>query len=225
MNVIAVIPARGGSKSILKKNIKPLSGKPLIEYTIEAALESKVIDCLIVSTDDDEISDVCGQYKDIEIIKRPKEISLDESRTESCLVHACEKIIELKKIKPDLILTLEPTSPLRKPDTIKKSVQIFNENTFDSLISVIETKDCLGKIKNGKFEHLEPKQPRRRQDRKGLYKECGVIYATRYKTLIERNSIFGLNTYPMIVGQIESLDINYESDFKIIEAIIKNSGK
>ena len=223
MNVIGIIPARGGSKSVFKKNIKPLNNKPLIEYTIESAIAANIIDCLIVSTDDDEIIDVCKKFKGIEIIKRPIELSTDDSKTDSCLIHACKKIQEFKKINLDLVLTLEPTSPLRKPDTIKECLNIFVDNDIDSLISVVETKDCLGKIINNRFKHIEPNQPRRRQDREPLYKECGVIYGTKYETLINGNSIFGKKIYPMIVNQIEALDINYECDFKIIEAIIKNN--
>lgn len=221
LNVIAIIPARGGSKSIPKKNIKLLNGKPLIEYTINAAIKSKLITSIVVSTDDDEIFEVCSKFKQLVIIRRPEYLASDTSSTEDCLMHAIEEF----KIKfddtPDIILTLEPTSPLRTSNTIDKCIKIFLETDSDSVISLVESRECFGKIINNKFKHLAPNQARRRQDRDPLYKECGTIYGTRLSTLMDKKSVFGDIIHPLIVPQRESYDINYDDDFNLIEALVK----
>ena len=183
MNILGIIPARGGSKSIPLKNIKSIKGKPLIEYTIDTALKVSEINTLVVSTDHEEIIKVCKKYNDIEIFRRPKELSTDHSPTEDTLLHVCDKIFKRDGLFPDLILTLEPTSPLRTKETIQRCIDVFKNTEADSVIGVVEEKACIGQIKDNKFEFLFPNQPRRRQDRKPLYKESSTIYGIKYSTL------------------------------------------
>ena len=147
MNIIVgVIPARGGSKGILKKNIKQLNGKPLITYTIESALASGVINKLIVSTDDDEIAQVCKCYKDVLVYKRPLELATDTASTEGALINACDQLISLEKIQADYVLTLEPTSPFRSARTIQKTVELLLKPNVDSVVGVTEVTSVLGLI-------------------------------------------------------------------------------
>jgi len=221
MNTFAIIPARGGSKSIPLKNIKQLHGKPLIEYTIELALESNLIDKVSVTTDSEEISNVVKKYKDVLLINRPDEIAQDTSMTDESLFHACEFVKNQLSYNPEIIVCLEPTSPLRKLETVDKSINIMKNNIeIDTVISVVENKSCYGNIKKNKFIYHEKNLRRRRQDREPLYIECGNVYTSTYEKLKTNNSLIGKNVYPIIVNYKESIDINDPIDFKIAEALL-----
>ena len=113
MYCVGIIPARGGSKGIPLKNIKLLNGKPLIEYAIESAIESNVLDKIIVSTDHEEIAEVSSRYSEVEVSMRPPELSTDEATTESAIIHVCDELKLNHNIHMDAVLTLEPTSPFR----------------------------------------------------------------------------------------------------------------
>lgn len=220
MKVFGIIPARGGSKSILLKNIKSLNGKPLIEYTIETALASKVLDRIAVSSDHEDIIRICQQYVGIDVIIRPPDLATDEAPTEWALLHACDELKKKDNFIPDVVLTLEPTSPLRSAQTIKRCIDIFKTTDADSVIGVTETKACYGKIVDGRFEYFFPNQPRRRQDREPIYKECSTIYGTIYKVLKNNKSVLGAKLYPLIIDEAEAFDINNKSDFLLAEAFM-----
>jgi len=219
--IVGVIPARGGSKGILRKNIKQLNGKPLIVYTIESALASGVINKLIVSTDDDEIAQVCNSYKKVLVYKRPRELSTDTSSTEAALINACEQLSSLENIKADYVLTLEPTSPFRSAETIQKTVELLLKPNIDSVVGVTEVTSVLGRIDGDVFSHIFPNQPRRRQDRKALYQESSTIYGTSMQVLRDKKLVIGDFPAPMIVPKKEALDINDEFDFQLVESVMK----
>lgn len=219
MKVIGIIPARGGSKGVYLKNIKKLRGKPLIHYTIESAVSSGVFDEIVVSTDHAEIKKVCNQYKKIKIIDRPKEISRDDSPTVLTLIHACKFLSDKNGLKPDFVLLLEPTSPLRSSSTIKNCLNILKNTDADSVVGVKKNNCSLGKIINNQFVHLFPNQPRMRQNRESLYEESGTIWGTTYEVLINKKSMFGERIYPLVIDHNEAYDINDEKDFRILEAI------
>jgi len=218
---IGIIPARGGSKSIPLKNIKKLNGKPLIEYTIEAAIESKVLDRLIVSTDHDEIASVCEKYAEVEVYRRPENLSTDTATTESVLLHVCDELELNEGLAPDFVLTLEPTSPMRTAQTIKRCISLIEKPDVDSVVGVVETREVYGKINNGIFEHLFPNQPRRRQDRESIYSESSTIYGTTLKILREKKSVLGDKVHPLIIEKKEAVDINDIYDFLLAEVIMK----
>ena len=218
---LAIIPARGGSKSIPKKNLIMLNNKPLIEYTLEVALKSKNINKVLVTSDDEEILKLSKCYKEVIVVKRPSQLSKDDATTELCLIHALDEIEKKYSYRAKNIFVLEPTSPLRTVETINNAVHIFSKSNYESLISLVETKECLGKINQKNFTHLDKDQPRRRQERNSIYKECGTIYGTK-KSIIEKyKSIFGKTVYPLIVPKIESFDINDFEDLKIVEYVMK----
>jgi len=221
MIVIGIIPARGGSKSIPLKNIKPLNGKPLIQYSIESAKVSGVIDRLIVSTDHSGIAETASKFDGVEVIMRPAALSTDEAPTEWSLLHVCDILEKNEGYIPDVVLILESTSPLRSPDTIKRCVQIFEDTDADSVIGVVELEHYPGIIKNGKYEFLINDGSRRRQDRKQLYMESSTIYGSRINLLKEKKAILGENLYPLIIPKNEALDINELWDFNHVEALIR----
>lgn len=222
---IGIIPARGGSKSIPLKNIKPLNGKPLIEYSIESALECNLLDKIVVSTDSDRIASACKKYSDIDILYRPKELSTDEAPTEAALLNVCDVLEKNERFIPDVVVTLEPTSPMRTPNTIIQSIEILQNNQFDSVIGVKESYGVYGKIVNDYFCHLFPGQARRRQDREPLYMECSTIYATTLEVLRRKNSVVGDKVYPLLIEKDEAIDINDENDFFLAMAIQKLKDK
>tara|TARA_B100001057_G_C22853551_1_gene951902 strand:- start:2690 stop:3367 length:678 start_codon:yes stop_codon:yes gene_type:complete len=223
MKTIGIIPARGGSKGIPGKNIKTISGKPLIEFTIESAFDSKSIDTLVVSTDSNDIISAVKKYKNLVIVKRPIELCTDYSTTESCLLHACKQVEDKINVMHDIVVTLEPTSPLRKKDTISKAVNILKNKNFDSVMGVVETDSLIGRIIDNKFEYIFKNQSRRRQDRLFLYKESSTIWATKYDALKKNNSVLGKKIYPLIVSKEEAIDINTNFDFISAEAHLINN--
>ena len=219
--ILAVIPARGGSKGIPKKNIKKLDGKPLIFYTIEQALKSAYINKVVVYTDCDEIASLCRQYTSIEVIMRPSELASDTAKTEEALVHACDILEESYGVTISAVVTLEPTSPFRTSSSIDKCISTYIRNKSDSVVTVVPFTDVLGRIVDGRYTHLIPNQPRRRQEREVLYKESSTIYCTNAQSLREFISVLGGVSIPVVIPAEESFDINEPLDFDIAEALVK----
>lgn len=134
MEVLAIIPARGGSKGLPRKNIRPLNGKPLIAYTIEESKKSEYINRIVVSTEDKEIAEVSNKYG-AKIIKRPLELAKDNTPTIDVVLHTLD---DLKNNEPDIIVLLQPTSPLRTSQDIDNAIKSFIEQDCDSVVSVCE---------------------------------------------------------------------------------------
>lgn len=223
MKILGVIPARGGSKSVPLKNIRPLAGKPLLAYTILSAQAAKHIDRLVVSTDHDGIAAVAKSLG-VEVVRRPAELATDEASTESALLHVCDELKKKDGFSPDVVLTLEPTSPFRTTKLIESCIALFNETDADSVIGVTETRSNYGKIVKGKFEFLFPGQPRRRQDRAPLYMESSTLYGTRVDVLRKKKSVLGDKLAALIVPPEEAVDINTVLDFELAEKLM-TSGK
>lgn len=221
MTIVAIIPARGGSKSIKNKNIYKIKNKPLIFYSIETAIKSNVFDKIIVSSDSDKILSIVSKFKNIETIKRPRKISNDKAQTVDALFHVLKKLNNNNNF-PEIIITLEPTSPLRSKKTIINAVKVFKSNKdIDSLISVVETRSLYGRIRSGIFKYNENKIIRRRQDRNPIFKETGTIWGTRVKYLVKFKKIIGGKIYPLIINKNEDLDINNKEDINIFKKLLK----
>ena len=135
---LAIIPARGGSKGIPKKNIKLLAGKPLIQWTIEHALNSSCVSRLVVSTDCEDIADISTKLKAEVPFLRPNELSSDTASTESAILHCLEWLSLNENYQPDNIILLQPTSPIRSLDAIDNAFDTFLKKKADSLLSVSE---------------------------------------------------------------------------------------
>lgn len=219
IRTVGIVPARGGSKSIPGKNIKLLAGNPLLFYTIDEARKSKYIDRLIVSTDNDEIAKIAKNY-DVEVIKRPPEYATDTASTEQALIHVVEALREHENYHVDIVVTLEPTSPLRTYYLIDACIEELVNTDADAVISVVRTSSLVGSVCNGKFDYLIKNQPRRRQERKPLYRESSAVYVTETTALFKCKSVLGSNLHVIIGEEIESIDINTPLDFVIAEAIM-----
>lgn len=216
--ILAIIPARGGSKGIPRKNIRMISGKPLIAHTIEEAKKSTLIDRIVVSTEDDEIANVSRQYG-AEVVVRPKELARDETSTVPVLTHVVQFLEKTEGYKPDYVLLIPATSPLRKKKHIEEAIQKIIDEKSDSLISVLYIYKHRYEIsKNGKILPVT-KDRKNRQERNPVIVENGVLYITQTE-LIKRGKIIGnkLSYYPMDAHA--SVNIDEPIDFKIAEHLL-----
>jgi CMP-N,N'-diacetyllegionaminic acid synthase len=222
MKVLAIILARGGSKSIPRKNVKLLLGQPLIVYTINLAKELSLFDEVVVSSDDIEILNIARQ-NGAEAILRPAEFSSDSSSSESAIIHS---INELKRVNKhyDVVVLLEPTSPLRKIDTVRDAIEKFISNSYTTLISVVEDYSTFW-LPNVKAEKLFPNQSKRRQERLPLFKEAGVVYISKVEHMLNNKSFISDNMFLYVTDSFESIDINNNLDFEIAEILMRYKQK
>ncbi len=222
MKIIAIIPARGGSKSIPNKNIKKLNGMPLINYTIENCLKSGIFDYIIVSTDSKKIYNKVKKFKKILIFGRNKSISKDNSKTEGVVTNVLNKLRPLKNYKPDWIFITEPTSPLRSITTLINAKNILLKNkTINSLISLLKLNNIPGLLRNNKFNYIQNRKSRR-QDRIPFYMESSTLYCVNYKYFIKTKKIVEKKPFGFEIPKLECIDINDFDDFKMAEALKKN---
>ncbi len=222
--MITNIPDRGGSKRLTRKNIRPLSGKPLLAYTIEAALESGATEPLIVSTDDDEIAEVARQYG-AEVILRPAELAADYSPTEAALLHILD-IKEAEGMVANWVMSLAPTSPFRTGATIRKfrDAALAGGDDIDCYMAVTEDRGDFWLMQDdGYGRRLFPYAPRRQQSREPLYEENSAIYVTRVDALRRSRIILGDKVKPLAIDPFEALDINTAYDFWLAESLILNA--
>ena len=220
--ILALIPARGGSKGLPKKNIKPFAGKPLIGWTIEAGKYSKYIDSVIVSTEDNCIATIASQY-DAEIpFIRPSELSTDDAKSIDVILHALNWLNQNNEVFEILIL-LQPTSPLRTSMDIDCAIEFFFEKNAKALISVSEVEhsplwcNSLPEDLNMSSFLKDEVLNRNRQELPLYYRINGAIYMANTDYLQREKSFFGTQTYAYIMPKEKSIDIDCEIDFKIAE--------
>ena len=221
--VTALIPARGGSKGIKNKNIKILNSHPLIYWTINAALNAKYIDKVVVSTDSNRIAKISEKYGAIIPGLRPKKHSKDNSSTESVIEHY---INNWSTKNEETIILLQPTSPIRKKNLIDSSISKFFDGCYDSLLSITQVQNhFIWKTNNYKTIPLYDINNRlRKQDiskEDHIYFENGSIYIfdiNKFKKF--KNRLFGKIGH-IIIDKKESIDIDSSEDFKIASNIMK----
>ena len=198
MRILGIIPARGGSKAIPKKNIKILNGKPLIQYTIEAAKSAKKLTSLILSSDDEEIIEVAKKLNVEVPFVRPKYLAEDKSPTLGVIQHALKFYAE-QNIYFDAVCLLQVTSPFKTGKFIDEAIKRFIESDCDALVSVQKVPDeynphwTFKKDKKGNLELFtgEKEIISRRQDLPEVYHRDGLIYITKTSVLLEQNSLYG----------------------------------
>lgn len=231
--VLAIIPARGGSKGLPRKNITMLLNKPLISWPIEAALNSKFVDKVIVSTEDKEISEIAENFgAEIPFI-RPKSLASDNSSSYQVIDHALE-FFEKRNEKYDYLVFLEPTSPLTQSQDIDSAISILDSkrNVADSIVSVCKTESThpsfLSRInKNGTLVPYESdfSPGLRRQELDNIYFFDGSLYISDVRVIKLKKSFYHSRTLPYIVPRWKSYEIDEYIDLVIIEAILKNLEK
>lgn len=228
MNKLIVIPARGGSKGIPKKNIYPILGKPLLEYTLDMLEKAELSDTdIVVSTDALDIKQVALKYKQVLVIDRPEELGKDNTSTEDVLLHVLDYMEKAKYKKYDSVLTIQPTSPLRKASTLVEFIKCYEmqRDVYDAMISLSETRSDFWIQEDGRYMRLFPNAPRRRQERQPLYVENSAYYITSADALRNTHSVLGTKVGGFLVPEAEGIDINEPIDLKIAETFLANNGQ
>lgn len=229
--VLAIIPARGGSKRLPRKNVLPLNGKPLIAWTIEAALSSKFIDKVIVSTDDKEVSEIAETFGATVPFVRPSTLSSDTSTSVDVVKHALEFLYENSDIY-DIVILLQPTSPLRTTKHINEAMQLFRNKKASGVISVCPSEHSplwanvlnedfdMSNFISNEFKNI------RSQDLPTFYRLNGAIYISNTTTFKKESTfILSKNLFAYVMQPNESTDIDEKVDFYAAEYLMLNSDK
>lgn len=230
MHILGLIPARGGSKGIPRKNIIPLAGKPLLAYTCEAALASGYISRVVLSTDDEEIAQV-GRNYGVEVpFMRPVELARDDTPSLPVAVHAIEWLQVYEGWSTDILVLLQPTSPLRRTKHIDDALTIMFEQQVDTVVSVVEVPHCYSpykvmQLKNGRLQNFfeDPLlgNPLRRQSVPTLYARNGpAVLISHSKVLTKHHSFYGEYIVPYIMDTADSIDIDTPLDLQMAEWLL-----
>jgi CMP-N-acetylneuraminic acid synthetase len=219
-NTIGLIPARMGSKGIPGKNWREINGKPLISWTIEAALNSQQIDKVIVSTDDEKIMEISQSYG-LEVIERSDAESSDSASAKDVIRHGVARLQDYKNI-----IYLQPTSPLRHPRTIDEALKFFGNSNNGSLVSVTAgAKPLEWTFKLSELNQLIPQTSNKvlnRQDTAPYFVLNGAIYISDLLELKENDfNLLRNNSLGFVMSKIESIDIDDDFDFQIAEYFLR----
>jgi CMP-N-acetylneuraminic acid synthetase len=221
MEVLAIIPARGGSKGVPRKNTRMLGGKPLIAYSIEAAQGAGLLR-VIVSTEDPEIAKVsldCGA----QVLERPPHLAQDTTPMPPVIEHALKE----RGADVEIILLLQPTCPQRKPADINAALEIFHDSSVGSVMSVYQVEDHhparMYRIEEGRLTPLIPEfSQARRQDLPAVYHRNGAIYACRRAVFERTGLLWDEHPCPYVMPRNRSLNIDDPLDFRIGELLAAN---
>ncbi len=223
MNILAIIPARGGSKRVPRKNIKLLAGKPLVAHSIETALNSKFINKVVVSTEDKEIAEISKKFG-AEVIIRPHELAVDTAKTAPVMIHTVEEL-EKKGYFTDIVVLLQPTTPLRELQMVDNALEKLINSDNDSIFSAFcksHTMPLWKKNHNGSMSclydyHLRPRSQEPQLNEK-IYAEDGAFYAIKIDDFKKSKDFIGEN--PDIYEVKQHIDIDTPDDFAAIEKSI-----
>jgi N-acylneuraminate cytidylyltransferase len=223
MKIIAVIPARGGSKGISGKNIRQLAGTPLLGYTIEAALQAETVNRVIVSTDDTAIADVAAKYG-AEVIKRPADISGNEASSESALLHVLDTLQDQENYSPDLLIFLQCTSPLTLPKDIDGTVQSLLDQKADTSFAAAPFHYFIWlRSADGGMTGINHDAQKRllRQHRNDQFIESGAVYAMRVSGFLEHKHRFFGKTVIYEMPEERCFEIDEPVDLLIAEQLLQ----
>jgi CMP-N-acetylneuraminic acid synthetase len=227
MKVVAVIPARAGSKGIPNKNLTKVGGKPLISWSIEAAVKSAKIDKIIVTSDGDDILAGAGAYKEVDTLKRPSELAQDHTPTAPVITHALKEL-NITKDTYDYLILLQPTSPLRTTNHIDEAIEKMIDSDATALISVSEPEHHpLKSFKKNAQGYLEgivnneyPFLPR--QELPKVYQPNGAIYIVELKYFLENENFYSNQTIEFLMSAETSIDIDSVEDIKKVEDYVNS---
>lgn len=228
MRVLGLIPARGGSKSVPRKNISLLRGKPLLQYTAEAALASQNISRTLLTTDDEEIAEV-GRACGLEVpFLRPAELGRDDTPTLPVIQHALNWLEERGE-RFDVVCLLEPTSPIRRPGLIDSCLDLLRTSGADSVVTIVpipseynphwvylRNPDGTLHLATGEADPIP-----RRQDLPPAYSRDGSVYVSRRDVIMKQRSLYGKRIAGFVVGNEESVNIDDNADWKRAEEMLK----
>ncbi len=227
MRNIAIIPARSGSKGLKNKNIKELNGKPLLAYTIEAALKSELFEEIMVSTDSEEYGDIARNYgANVPFLRSQKNAS--DSASSFDMIDEVLENYESKSIVFDSFCLLQPTSPLRNSKDIIKAYQLFEDKEAFSIVSMCELEHPIawcGELREGLSidGFIKTDNGNRRQEQKKSYRPNGAIFIADIKEYTTEHNLYRKGGYAYIMPQVRSIDIDTELDFKIAEFLMREN--
>lgn len=225
MRILCVIPVRGGSKGIPRKNLKPIAGKPLVAWTIEQALDAKTalapeieLD-VVVSTDDKELADIAREYGAEVPFMRPAELAEDTTATEPVIEHAIE-FMSHEDRRPDAVMLLQATSPVRLPGTLERAVRQFAASDSDSMVGVIPIGPFIWAATEPPTAQYEVMARPRRQEltrETFRYRENGSMYITKTEIYEEFHNRLAGKIELFMLEDIEGVDIDAPIDFSLAE--------
>ena len=230
MDILGLIPARGGSKSIPHKNIVPLLGRPLLAYTCEAAPASARLSRVIISTDDPHIAQLAREHGLEVPFMRPQELAQDDTLALPVVQHAVRWLEVSEGYKPDAVMILQPTSPLRRAEHIDGAVEVMDRTGADTVVSVVEAPHRYSPGSLMSFNerrrlvsYQSGPMVLRRQEKPILYARNGpAVLLVKHSTLMAHGTLYGANTQPYLMDEIDSFDVDTSNDLIIIEALMKH---
>jgi len=217
--VLGVVPARGGSQGIPGKNIRQLGGRPLLAYALEVATRSGVVDRVILSTDSEEIAGV-GRTCGFEVpFLRPADLAGGRSPMLAVIEHAVATL-EADGWSPEIVIVLQPTSPFRRSEHVRRAVQLLRESKADSVVSVVElprhfSPDYVMRLDDWRLVPFLPAGERvtRRQDARRAYVRDGTVYACWRRTLVDQHSLYGRACQPLVLDASDALTLDSQDDW------------
>jgi CMP-N-acetylneuraminic acid synthetase len=226
MKVLGLVPARGGSKGVPGKNLRLLAGRSLIAYTANAAREAGVLDRIVLSTDDEAIAGE-GRRAGLDVpFLRPAEIAADDTPMLAVVTHTLATLAA-EGWAADMLVLLQPTSPLRRPQHIRLAVETLRETQADSVVTVVElprhlSPDYVMRIDEGRLKPFLPEGERvtRRQDARAAYAREGTVYACWTRTIERFGTIYGDDCRPLLIDPSESLSIDSAADWEAAERLL-----
>lgn len=225
-----IIPARGGSKALPRKNIAPLSGEPLISHCIRAALGASRVDRVIVSTDDEEIADVARKYGAEVPFLRPAELAQDHSPTLPAIQHSVATMKTLCNEAPGSVTLIQPTSPFTRSDQVDAAIELLDQRPDADAVTTVVEVDHVNHPFNirhiydtGFVDFMMPEEHYKFPNRqlKPRYYRFGNLYVTRYATLMNEGSLFGRKCLPLVVDLPSCFDINDAIDLALAECMLR----
>ncbi|NMB82155.1 MAG: acylneuraminate cytidylyltransferase family protein [Ignavibacteria bacterium] len=226
--VLGIIPARGGSKGVPRKNIRPLCGKPLIAYTIEPALNSIYLDRLIVSTDDEEIADISWKHGASVPFMRPADLANDTAKAIGVVQHALKTMEEIDGVEYPVVVYLEPPAPMKITEDIDTAIKMFYDHKPDSVVSVNEANQfhpiLMKKIVDGKLEPIwkpEPEGMPRQFYEPKAYMRNGAVYVVKRENIL-KGKFYGDNIVAYVMPLERSVCIDDLNDWYVAEAWMNN---
>jgi CMP-N,N'-diacetyllegionaminic acid synthase len=225
--ICAVVPARGGSKGLPRKNLRLLNGRPLIAYAIEAGLTASLVDRVIVSTDDEEIAGVARQCGADVPFLRPPHLAADAAPTPPVVRHAVEWL-EAGGARVDATVVLQPTAPFRRGTHVDSAIDLLQRTGAGSVVSVCEFEHSpywMYALESGRLVPLLPdaRNRARRQDQPALYRLNGALYVTRRDVLMGQGLITSEDAQALVMTRNESVDIENEADLRWAEWLVTGS--
>ena len=220
MRAVAVITARGGSKRIPRKNIRDFCGKPILAYSIEAALQSGIFDTVMVSTDDNEIAEIARKYGAEVPFMRSAENANDYAATNDVVREVLDDYAQMGECF-DIVCCIYPTAPLLTGDKLKQAVELLATHEADSVVPVVRfgfPPQRSVVMEEGRLSFKWPEYMlSRSQDLQPFYHDAGQFYCMRTESFLEQNRLFMSHTLPLVLSEMEVQDIDNEEDWEIAE--------